>query len=75
VTWEPASSLPQALVDEFESGVTGREDVVTESSYGLVNHTLVVTTLNTGEPSEAKRVKKTVPPSQPGYVYFLLLNL
>jgi len=39
ITWEPASTLPQSLVDEFESGCTA-EEVLHGSRYGVKSHTI-----------------------------------
>jgi len=67
MTWEPASTLPQALIDEFESGVVGTEEVITDTRFGVVNHTLVVATSSGADASPAKKLKTAVLPSDPGY--------
>lgn len=66
--WEPASSLPQTLINEFEEGVICKESVVTDPSYGVMTHTLVVTKSSAAEPPHAKQARKSIPTSEPGYV-------
>ncbi len=64
-TWEPASVLPQALIDEFEGGVVNEQRTVTDSKYGVVNHTIVVTTVDAAHAPPSKKTKTTIP-SNPG---------
>ena len=42
VTWEPESSLPQAIVQEFESNITSEVTEKKTSQYGYDCNTLVV---------------------------------
>jgi hypothetical protein len=68
MTWERASTLPKALIDEFERGNVSREEVITDNCFGVVNHTLVVKstpTVQDGPPP--KKVKAAALPSDPGY--------
>lgn len=66
MTWEPASTLPQALIDEFESGVVSTEAIITDTKFGVVHHTLVVGTSSATDSSPPKRRKTTALPSAPG---------
>ena len=59
-TWEPASSVPQNLVAEFESGVTTVANVDTATLYGHVSSTMMVTHTTVTQP-EAKKRKKERP--------------
>lgn len=56
ITWEPASTLPQKLIDEFEKGGTTGE-VIHDSRYGVHSHTTIVSTLETEEPPPTKKQK------------------
>lgn len=55
MTWEPASSLAQALVDDYERGVTYCETTETETSYGVISHKLTVSECDTVEPQPKRR--------------------
>ena len=59
MTWEPASTLPQALIDEFESGVVSTEAIITDTKFG-------VGTSSATDSSPPKRRKTTALPSDPG---------
>ena len=61
LTWEPSSSLPQHLVEEFESNEPCAEEVLSDSSYGVVNHTLTVRKKSppTVQPPPAKQSRKS----------------
>ena len=67
MTWEPATSLPQVLIDEFEGGECNQHVTVsTDACYGMVSHTLVVTKHDSKHPPQAKKQRKTNPTSDPG---------
>lgn len=69
MTWERASLLPKALIDEFEGGNVVKEEVITDHCYGVVNHTLVVKSSATESNNPpAKKVKRAPLPSDPGFV-------
>ena len=42
-TWEPAESLPQCLVQQFEAGVVPETEVESVLLYGHVSNTVTVT--------------------------------
>lgn len=51
LTWEPASALPRFLIEEFEKGCPELKfETVTNKSFGVINHTLVVTESVSGPP-------------------------
>jgi len=58
ITWEPASTLPQNLVDEFESGCAA-EEVLHDSRYGVRSHTIIVPARQSEETPPAKKLKRT----------------
>jgi hypothetical protein len=66
MTWEPASTLPQVLIEEFESGMVGTGQMITDARFGVVNHTLVVETSKAPDAPLAKKPKTTNPLSNPG---------
>ena len=55
LTWEPASNLPQLLVDEYEKGICPDEATLSESKYGVVNHTLILERHKEGPPEFKKQ--------------------
>ena len=57
------------LIDEFESGVVGAGEMITDTRFGVVNHTLVVATSSAKDAPPAKKLKTTIPPSNTGYEY------
>ena len=63
----PASTLPQPIIDEFEGGMVGTGEMITDTRFGVVNHTLVVATSSTTDASPPKKLKTAVLPSDPGY--------
>ena len=67
MTWEPASTLPQVLINEFESGMVSTGQMITDTKFGVVNHTLVVTTSSATGVSPAKKLKTSVLHPDPGY--------
>ena len=69
MTWERASTLYKALIDEFEGGNVTREEVITGNCFGVVNHTLVVKSTPIDGPP-AKKVKTAALPSDPGYTNY-----
>ena len=50
ITWEPSTSLTQALIDDFENGVVCKEAIATDTRFGSTNHILTVTS-SVEEPS------------------------
>lgn len=60
-TWEPACSLPQKVVDDYETGVAREIELDTTSLYGHVCNTVTMSG-KTLERSEPKK-KKTERPS------------
>jgi len=54
-TWEPASSVPQDLMADFEAGVTTEVDIDTTSAYGHVSNTMTVTHKPVSQPEVKKR--------------------
>ena len=73
MTWEPASTLPQVLIEEFESGMVGTGQMITDARFGVFNHTLVVETSKVPDAPLAKKLKTTNPLSNPGYVQVVKL--
>lgn len=69
MTWQPESSLAQALIDEYEKGVVYSETIETESSYGVISHKLTVAELHEAEPPPKK--KKFLPDDEHGYAYYM----
>lgn len=68
LTWEPASSLPQSLIDEFECGqYTQQISTTTDASYGLISHTFGIAKRDVTHSPQAKSLKTTVPAVEPGY--------
>lgn len=75
MTWEPASTLPQVLIDEFESGTGLDEQMITDIRFGVVNHTLVMAPSGTKDaPPQKKKAKTKVSPSDSGYDYIYYLH-
>lgn len=66
VTWEPESSLPQCLINEFESHEVYKQDILTDASFGVINHTVVISKLHIAKPPSTKQIKCTFPSSDPG---------
>ena len=64
-TWEAASTLSQALIDDFESGMVSTGAMITK--FGAVHHTLVVGRSSATDSSPPKRLKTTALHSDPGY--------
>ena len=54
-TWEPASSVPQDLVAEFEAGVTTEANVDTTTLYDHVSNTMTMTKRTATQPEAKKR--------------------
>ncbi len=50
-TWEPESSLPSTLVENFQAGITTEADALTEKLYGCTSTILTVAS----QPPAAKR--------------------
>lgn len=58
LTWEPASSPSQSLIDEFECGNYTQEVITTtDASYGVINHTLTVEKHDVTRPPQAKSME------------------
>ena len=70
VTWECASSLPQSLVDEFEANVVSNVDILTNASFGVINHTVVISKADPANPPPPKLAKYTPPAADPGCVIY-----
>lgn len=61
LTWEPASALPQSLIDEFENGNPHHQVTTTkDASFGVINHTLVVAESDFTSPPPAKSSKVAI---------------
>lgn len=75
MTWEPASTLPQSLIDEFEGGVIGVGETITNTQFGAINHTLVVATSCDTASSPAKKLKTVPVPSDSGYTHACTYNI
>lgn len=69
MTWEAASTLPRALIDEFESGMVSAGAIITDTKFGAIHHTLVVGRCSATDSSPPKRLKTTALPSDPGYCH------
>ena len=54
LTWEPSSSLPEGLINDFHKGLSSNELVSTSINYGAISHTLVM-----GSESMSQKEKKT----------------
>ena len=69
-TWEPAVSLPQTLVEQFESGVASEASLKTTQQYGHVSGILTVAQQNPAT-SDPKRRKLERPCHEDleGYTY------
>ena len=66
VTWEPASALPLTLIDEFERNDVCTQETITDSSFGVINHTAVVKKSDPTMAPSAKLLKTTVFTSEAG---------
>lgn len=66
LTCEPASTLPRRLIDEFESGMISNGEIISNSRFGVVHHTLVVATSCAKDVPPAKQQKKNCSKLQPG---------
>ena len=60
VTWEPASSLPVAVIEEFEKGLIPQAVQSSSNSYGHGTTTIVVEE-NTSEPQPSKKARTDHP--------------
>lgn len=56
ISWEPASSLPQSLIDEFEKGTTDGE-ILYDSRYHVQCRTVIVPDKDAKEASPAEKKK------------------
>ena len=61
LTWEPASSISQSLIEEFECGNCTQVITTTDASYGVINHTLNVEKHDVTRPPQAKSMKTSEP--------------
>ena len=61
MTWEPASSLPKEVIDEFETGIINTGTIVSDKRFGVFQHTLVVTTSSDKDIPPTKRFKVALP--------------
>ena len=65
ITWEPASTLPEIIVKEFEDGLsTSEETLLTKSKYGITSHTIIT---SQQLPAPAKRSKTDSPSVEEKY--------
>jgi hypothetical protein len=53
-TWEPACSLPQSLVDDYEAGISREAEVHTTTTYGH-SYTTVMISKKKDDPQPKKR--------------------
>lgn len=68
-TWEPESSLPRILIDEYEAGVVREVHDITHTSCGQTVHTLASTTADDEPTPKRPRVVDSQLVSAPtGYV-------
>ena len=68
LSWEPASSVPQSLIKEFEQGIQlSRETVSSEPQYGVITHTLINSSDHTFEAPPEKRQRIVPPTFKVGY--------
>ena len=56
-SWEPSSSVPQSLVEQFEAGNNPQSRVETATIYGHISGT-VITTSSCIEKPQAKRIRQ-----------------
>ena len=66
VTWEPASALPLTLIDEFKCNNVCTKETITDSSFGVINHTAVVKKSDPTKTPPAKLLKTTAFTSEVG---------
>ena len=61
VTWEPESSLPQAIVQEFENNITNEISEKKTSQYGYDCNTLVVESeMDQLQPNKKSKIERPV---------------
>ena len=75
-TWEPASSLPQDLIENFESGVSVETRVHLEPLYGHISGTITVSEMNITKvpvPKKARKQRQCLKDLE-GYVGFLYIH-
>lgn len=73
MTWEPASTLPQVLIDEFESGTGLDEQMISDIRFGVVNHTLVMAPSGTKDaPPQKKRQRQKSRPLTPDTTTYII---
>ena len=69
MTWEPAAKLPRSLINEFEAATKCVPDVLTDTSFGLINQTVIVVKQDaTSSPSYS------LPSSDPGLMHTYVLH-
>ena len=66
VTWEIASALPESLIAEFESNEVTEPDVLRDSRFGVINHSLNTSKAAVAAPPPNKMRKCTRPSTHPG---------
>ena len=72
-TWEPAISLPQALIQQFEDGVVTETSLQSEAQYGHVSNTLTVAQRKSDSPDPKRmRLERPCHEDLEGYIYVLL---
>ena len=57
LTWEPSSNLPKELIDEFHKGIPSNKTSDLKSSYGAINHALIMKA-SAGTTPKAKKMKR-----------------
>ena len=58
LTWEPSSSLPEGLIDDFHKGLSSNELVNTSVNYRAISHTLVMALMGSESMSTKAKKKK-----------------
>lgn len=70
ISWEPESSLPAAVVQEFESGISAEVTQHVAESYGQHTFTLEVSSTSARvNPAKKPRISRPVVSKTTGYVY------
>ena len=69
VTWEPASSLPAAVIEEFEKGSVPKAVHCSVDHYGHGTNTLVVEHATESQPRKKARTDRPLVECSRGLVY------
>lgn len=69
-TWEPASSLPLRLIEQFESNIVAEVTTEKEECYGNVSNVITIKKKEELQQSSTKRahIERLVPGNIQGYV-------